>query len=125
MAQRGRCELPGQGRAPAAAEDRVLSHRRAGIARRQPDTALLFAHVAPGTRTDPGRPGGRLVAQRRPPAATAAYITRSLPPSTGICAPVVFANAAPHSSAASSATSRLVTSTRSTLFFRYCSTLIP
>src|SRR5258707_1024469 len=46
---------------------------------------------------------------------TRLYITRSLPPSTGICAPVVLANAGPQTSAASSATSRLLTSTWSTL----------
>jgi hypothetical protein len=47
-----------------------------------------------------------------------AQITRSFPPSTGICAPVVFAKSGPHSSAASSATSRLVTSTPRTLLLR-------
>src|SRR5205085_218859 len=52
-------------------------------------------------------------------------ITRSLPPSTGTCAPVVLANSGPHISAASSATSRLVISTPKTLFFLYCSTLNP
>src|SRR5262249_30640644 len=52
-------------------------------------------------------------------------ITRSLPPSTGTWAPVVLENAGPQSSAASSATSRLVTSVFRTLFFLYCSTLIP
>ena len=53
------------------------------------------------------------------------HITRSLPPSTGTWAAVVLANNGPHISAASSATSRLVTSVRSTLFFRYCSTVSP
>ena len=43
-------------------------------------------------------------------------ITRSLPPSTGTCAPVVLAKSGPHISAASSATSWLVTSALSTLF---------
>src|SRR5207244_9531751 len=52
---------------------------------------------------------------------TADQMTRSLPPSTGTWAPVVLANSGPHISAASSATSRLVTSTRSTLFLRYSS----
>src|ERR1022692_863697 len=43
-------------------------------------------------------------------------ITLSFPPSTGIWAPVVLAKSGPQSSAASSATSRLAISTRSTLF---------
>ena len=45
-----------------------------------------------------------------------AQITRSLPPSTGSCAPVVVAKSGPHISAAISATSRLRTSAPSTLF---------
>src|SRR5258705_3685424 len=52
-------------------------------------------------------------------------MTRSLPPSTGICAPVVFANKGPHNSAASAATSRLVTSVFRTLLRLYCSTVRP
>ena len=42
-------------------------------------------------------------------------ITRSFPPSIGICAPVVFAKVGPHNSAASSATSMLRTSVLRTL----------
>ena len=53
------------------------------------------------------------------------YITRSLPPSTGTCAPVVLAKSGPHISAASSATSWLVTSTCRTLLVLYCSTVRP
>ncbi len=52
-------------------------------------------------------------------------ITRSFPPSTGSWAPVVFANNGPHISAASCATSWLVTSVRSTLLLRYSSTVNP
>ena len=52
-------------------------------------------------------------------------MTRSLPPSMGTCAPVVRANRGPHISTTSSATSRLVISTPSTLFFLYASTLSP
>jgi len=52
-------------------------------------------------------------------------ITRSLPPSIGSCAPVVLANSGPHISAASSATSPLVTSVRRTLLVLYCSTVMP
>ena len=51
----------------------------------------------------------------RPPSSL--QITRSFPPSTGIWAPVVRENSGPQSSAASSATWRLVTSSRRTLFF--------
>src|SRR5262249_32156917 len=52
-------------------------------------------------------------------------MTRSLPPSIGTCAPVILANSGPHISAASSATSRLATSTPSTLRRLYCSMLKP
>src|SRR5258708_12346314 len=52
-------------------------------------------------------------------------MTRSLPPSTGTCAPVVLEKSGPHISAASSATSRLVTSVRSTLLVLYASTVMP
>ena len=50
---------------------------------------------------------------------------RSLPPSTGIWAPVVREKTDPQSSEASSATSLLVTSILSTFFVLYCSTVIP
>src|SRR3954468_17738149 len=52
-------------------------------------------------------------------------ITRSLPPSMGIWAPVVLANKGPHISAASAATSLLVTSVFNTLLRLYSSTLMP
>src|SRR5205085_4537645 len=52
------------------------------------------------------------------------HTTRSLPPSTGTCAAVVFAKSGPHISAASSATSLDDTSAFSRLFFLYCSTVM-
>src|SRR4029077_6566747 len=50
-----------------------------------------------------------------------AHTTRSLPPSTGICAAVVLAKSGPHISAASSATSLDETSVFSRFRFLYCS----
>lgn len=52
-------------------------------------------------------------------------ITRSLPPSTGICAPVVFENSGPVAAQASAATSAEVISTPNRLLALYSSTLIP
>ena len=51
-------------------------------------------------------------------------MTRRLPPSMGICAPVVPANTGPHNSAASAATCLLVISIPSTLFVLYFSTVM-
>gem|GEM_PF-4790813 len=53
---------------------------------------------------------------------TGNQMTRSLPPSTGTCAPVVLAKAGPHICMTSSATSRLATSVFNTLLRLYSST---
>ena len=52
-------------------------------------------------------------------------ITRSFPPSTGICAPVVLENKGPHNSATNSLTSLLSIWVPKILFFLYSSTVSP
>lgn len=54
-----------------------------------------------------------------------AQMTRSFPPSTGICAPVVLAKTGPATAQARAATSEEVISTPSKLLDLYWSTLIP
>src|SRR5207245_234079 len=51
VARRRRCELPGKSGAPPAGDDRILGDHGAGLARREPDPALLFAYAAIGTWT--------------------------------------------------------------------------
>jgi hypothetical protein len=77
------------------------------------------------------RVGCRLAAFIRPPLSfilfplSESQITRSFPPSTATCAPVVLPVSGLTKSRAIIATSRLVTVFLSTLFCLYCSTLKP
>src|SRR5207253_2972016 len=87
---------------------------KGGVSRRRTG-GFRFLH-----RNSPALRGTPLIRGATP----SRHTTRSLPPSTGTWAAVVFAKSGPHISAASSATSFDESSVRSKLFFLYCSTLM-
>ena len=83
-----------------------LEAARQSMSSQVPVRPPLHCHLGPRSRAK--HPGG----------ANDGQITRSLPPSIGICAPVVFANSGEASAHASAATSSARTSTPSTLLRR-------